>query len=63
MADRCTRRHVDKQDGQVVIRRVTIAPAMVTSNIRPSLDTGTEQEGVHRARRRFIRKLREATAR
>lgn len=63
MADRCIRRHVDKQDGQVVIRRVTTSPVFATPTARQTAEAGRQTSEPGRAGRRITRRLRQAVSR
>ena len=62
MADRCIRRHVDKQDGQVVIRRVAAVPVMSAPAGRPAHESAPQPES-GRTERSLRRKLRQAVSR
>ena len=62
MADRCIRRHVDKQDGQVVIRRVAAVPVMSAPAPRLAPERAPQPETGH-AWRSLRRRLRQAVSR
>jgi hypothetical protein len=63
MADRCIRRHVDKQDGQVVIRRVTAVPSMNVPAPRQVAEAAVKQQAPRREQHRITRMLRQAVSR